>query len=250
MQGAIISLAARRAAVTNIEVMRADLTVKGGGMKAGDLRPRAPGLVVAGARLAGPAVQRRPLGPDRRRRAGRVADMRQLPGVWLVVLFARRDVDGVMQPAVPARRASSRPRTRRCRSPSGARSRATDRCQASGNRRCRTGRGRPVRHDGSCRTACSGSPRSTRWRNAGKTASGPSISRRSRKKRRIPTRAGLWRCGQALSSRTLRGSETPRPPCGSAPTRTMLSIGRAINLVLYIFIHNMLCQVTSGVTRD
>src|SRR6185437_1660189 len=65
---------------------------------------RGPGLVIAAAGLAAPAPQRRALGADRPRRAGRVAEMRYLPGAHLVSLLRRRHVDGLMQPTVPTRR--------------------------------------------------------------------------------------------------------------------------------------------------
>src|SRR5271166_6716517 len=49
-------------------------------------------------------AKQRTLGTNRLRRAGRVADMRQLPRMGLIVFRGRGRIDGVMQPAVPAGR--------------------------------------------------------------------------------------------------------------------------------------------------
>src|SRR5271165_2266401 len=54
------------------------------------------------------------------------------------------------------------------------------------------------------------------------------------------------------SLRTARACRAPaaKPSCGGPATRTILSRSGAINLELYILIHNMLCQVMASVTRD
>src|SRR5271166_3377239 len=49
-------------------------------------------------------AKQRTLRSNRFRRAGRVADMRQLPRMRLIVFRGRGRIDGVMQPAVPAGR--------------------------------------------------------------------------------------------------------------------------------------------------
>src|SRR6185437_3237582 len=83
--------------------MAGALPINGGGMKAAS-GARTPGLVIAPCGLARTGSQRRAVGTDRRRRAGRVPDMRLFPGVGFVVFLGRRHVDCMVKPAVPPRR--------------------------------------------------------------------------------------------------------------------------------------------------
>src|SRR6266436_10341274 len=66
--------------------------------------PRLPGLIVAGGLGAAAACQDRAGGPVGHRRPRQVGNMRLFPGMRLVGLFGRREVDGVVHPAVPRRR--------------------------------------------------------------------------------------------------------------------------------------------------
>ena len=65
---------------------------------------RRPGLVVTGSLGPAAAGKRRAGRTVGLRRAGHVRDMRLLPLARRVALFGRRDIDGVMDPAVPVRR--------------------------------------------------------------------------------------------------------------------------------------------------
>ena len=60
-----------------------------------------PGLVVAGGRWPTAAGQRRAGGAIGRRRPRHVRDMRFFPFARRIVFFGRRDIDGVVQPAIP-----------------------------------------------------------------------------------------------------------------------------------------------------
>src|ERR1700682_1821219 len=60
-----------------------------------------PGLVVAGGRWPAAAGQRRAGRPVGRGRPRHVRDMRFFPLARHIVLFGRRDIDGVMDPAMP-----------------------------------------------------------------------------------------------------------------------------------------------------
>ena len=83
--------------------MAGALPINGGGMKAAlslrDSRPRNRPRYAGG-----PWPQRRAVGADRGRRAGRVRHMRLFPRVGFVLFVGRGHVDGVVKPAVPARR--------------------------------------------------------------------------------------------------------------------------------------------------
>src|SRR5882757_2219416 len=65
---------------------------------------RRPGLVVAGRSRPAAARQRRAGRPVRCRRPRQVRDVRLFPFARRVAFFGRRDIDGVMQPAMPVRR--------------------------------------------------------------------------------------------------------------------------------------------------
>src|SRR6478736_7494849 len=68
------------------------------------LPSRRPGLVVAGRLGAAPLRQRRAAWALGARRAGEVRPMRLLPTVLSHLLLRRWRVNGMVQPAVPARR--------------------------------------------------------------------------------------------------------------------------------------------------
>src|SRR5205085_6303917 len=65
---------------------------------------RAPRPIIAGGARAAALGERRARRPVGGRRAGEVRPVRLLPGARRVGLAGRRQVDRVMQPAVPARR--------------------------------------------------------------------------------------------------------------------------------------------------
>src|SRR5579863_8935511 len=66
------------------------------------LRP--PGLIIAGGRRPHAGCERRTRRAPGLLRSGQIGQMRQLPGPRLVILIRRRNIDRVMQPAVPAGR--------------------------------------------------------------------------------------------------------------------------------------------------
>ena len=94
---------------------------------AAGLLPGLPRLVVAGGARAVAGRQRRAGRSPGAGRAGQVGTVRLPPRPRHDRLLGRRQVVGVVDPAVPGRRRCARPRRRRCRSPSAARSRAPDR---------------------------------------------------------------------------------------------------------------------------
>src|SRR5258705_13674616 len=68
------------------------------------LASRLPGLVVAGRGGAAAARQRRAGRPVSRRRPRQVRDVRLFPFARRVAFLGRRDIDSVVQPAMPVRR--------------------------------------------------------------------------------------------------------------------------------------------------
>src|SRR5258708_4544384 len=79
---------------------RKSLVLISAGSIAGSV-PRLPGLIVAGGLGAPAAGQDRAGGPVGHRSPRQVGNMRLLPGMRLIGLFGRREVDGVVDPAVP-----------------------------------------------------------------------------------------------------------------------------------------------------